>query len=152
MLTLEHKSLLLCFTEVIPTALKYALAFSIKDKTKHVKHVLSLLATALLWILLYQASEKSHNLSASIQSFSTRLVYSPIPWHHRAFWKVTNDYQDSQCKAPSPSLTCEWHSELLTAPFLEMHFSFGFGTLQTLDILLTDSAASLPSPLSLSYL
>lgn len=44
---LEYKSLLLCFNEFMLMALKYALAFSIKDKTKYIKHVPSLLVTAL---------------------------------------------------------------------------------------------------------
>lgn len=49
------------------------------------------------------------------------------PLHHRAFWKVTRDYQDSQSEAPSPSMTSQWHSELSKALFLEMRFYLGFG-------------------------
>lgn len=42
--------------------------------------------------------------------------------HHRAFQKVTRDFWDSRSTAPSLSLPSVGHSELLTAPFLEMHF------------------------------
>lgn len=51
-----------------------------------------------------------------------RLLGPATLLHHRAFQKVTRDFWDSRSKAPSLSLTSVWHSELLTAPFLKMHF------------------------------
>jgi len=67
-LNLEHKSLPWHCTEFVPTVLKYASSFPIKDKTALVKCAFSWLVTALLGGLLHAASQ-GQNLSPPSHHF-----------------------------------------------------------------------------------